>query len=220
MKSPTESRDPKLYYQFHEDIGHETKDCRSLKRALDALAAKGHLKNYLQKNTHGSGKRHYKKNKSPTSVGEGNQTDGGFVTVISGGPASGGPTMRGQRDNTRRLEHVMMSGKLPMDTFPRIEICESHGGRIATSHDDPLVRRIFVDTGSSSDIMSVECLSCLAHDPKTIEKIHYPIIGYEGSGIHPVGVISLSVRIRGRNDGRKKNVNFLIVKDLTAYNVI
>ncbi|XP_056685628.1 uncharacterized protein [Spinacia oleracea] len=48
MKSPVENRDPKLYCQFHEDIGHDTKDCRSLKRALDGLASKGHLKNYLQ----------------------------------------------------------------------------------------------------------------------------------------------------------------------------
>ncbi|XP_021860883.1 uncharacterized protein [Spinacia oleracea] len=117
-----------------------------------------------------------------------------------------------------------------MDPFPRIEICESDGGRIATPHDDPLVieikisnmrvKHILIDTGSSSDIMSMECLSRLAHDPKTIESIHYPIIGFGGSIIHPVGIITLPVRIRGRNDGREMVVDFLIVKDLTAYNVI
>ncbi|XP_021856319.1 uncharacterized protein [Spinacia oleracea] len=82
------------------------------------------------------------------------------------------------------------------------------------------VKRILIDTGSSSDIMSMECLSRLAHDLKTIESIHYPIIGFGGSIIHPVGVINLSVRIGGRKDGRKMVVDFLIVKDLTAYNVI
>ncbi|XP_056698456.1 uncharacterized protein [Spinacia oleracea] len=40
MKSPAECRDPKLYCQFHVDIGHDTKNCRSLKRALDGLASK------------------------------------------------------------------------------------------------------------------------------------------------------------------------------------
>ncbi|XP_056685810.1 uncharacterized protein [Spinacia oleracea] len=44
LKSPAESQDPKLYFQFHEDIGHDTKDCRSLKRDQDGLASKGHLK--------------------------------------------------------------------------------------------------------------------------------------------------------------------------------
>ncbi|XP_021840268.2 uncharacterized protein [Spinacia oleracea] len=85
MKSPAESRDPKMYCQFHEDIGHDTKNCRSLKRALDGLASKGHLKNYLQRNAHGSGKSQYKKNKSPASPTEGNHSEGGFVAVISGG---------------------------------------------------------------------------------------------------------------------------------------
>ncbi|XP_021858046.2 uncharacterized protein [Spinacia oleracea] len=194
MKSLAESRDPKLYCQFHEDIGHDTKNCRSLKRALDGLASKGHLKNYLQRNAHGSGKSQYKKNKSPVSLIEGNHNEGGFVAVISGGPAAGGPTMRGQKDYARRLGQVMLSGKSPVDPFPRIEICESDGGRVATPHDDPLVveikisnmrvKLILIDTGSLSDIMSMECLNRLAHDPKTIESIHYPIIGFGGSIIH------------------------------------
>ncbi|XP_056688903.1 uncharacterized protein [Spinacia oleracea] len=124
----------------------------------------------------------------------------------------------------------MLSGKSPLDPFPRIEVCESDGGRIATPHDDPLVvdfkisnmrvKRILIDTGSSSDIMSVECLNRLAHDPKTMDSIHYPIIGFGGSIIHHVGVITLPVRIRDRKNGRKMDVNFLIVKDLTVYNVI
>ncbi|XP_021851664.1 uncharacterized protein [Spinacia oleracea] len=82
------------------------------------------------------------------------------------------------------------------------------------------VKRILLDTGSSSDIMSMECFSRLAHDPKTIESIHYPIIGFGGSIIQPVGVINLPVRIGDRKDGRKMGVDFLIVNDLTAYNVI
>ncbi|XP_056695166.1 uncharacterized protein [Spinacia oleracea] len=49
MKSPPESRDPTLYCHFHNDIGHDTKECKSLKRALDGLAAKGFLKNYTSK---------------------------------------------------------------------------------------------------------------------------------------------------------------------------
>ncbi|XP_021837702.1 uncharacterized protein [Spinacia oleracea] len=201
MKSPAESRDPKLYCQFHEDIGHDTKDCRSLKRALDDLASKGHLKNYLQRNTHGSGKNLYKKNKSHVSAAEGNHNEGGFVAVISGGPAAGGPIMRGQKYYVCRLGQVMLSGKSPVDPFPRIEICDSDGGCVATPHDDSLVveikisnmrvKRILIDTGSSSDIMSMECLGRLAHDPKTIESIQYPIIGFGGSIIHLVGVINL-----------------------------
>ncbi|XP_056688687.1 uncharacterized protein [Spinacia oleracea] len=191
MKSPPESRDPKLYCQFHEDIGHETKNCRSLKRALDGLASKGNLKNYLQKNAHGFGKNQYKKNKSPVSPAEGQHSEWGFVAIISGGPAAGGPTMGGQKDYACRLGQVMLSAKSPLDPFPRIEICESDGGRIATPHDDPLMVEFKISN-----------------------------MRVKRSIIHPVGVITVPVRIGDRKNGRKMEVNFLIVKDLTAYNVI
>lgn len=82
------------------------------------------------------------------------------------------------------------------------------------------VRRILVDTGISSDIMILECLNRLTHDPKTIEKIHYPVIDFGQRIIHPTWVISLSIRLGGRARGRKMNVDFLIVKDLKTYNVI
>ncbi|XP_021836028.2 uncharacterized protein [Spinacia oleracea] len=230
MKSPPESRDPKLYCHFHSDIGHDTKECKSLKKALDGLASKGFLKSYISKNTVGSGKPFYKKNKSPPSEEDGNRTDPEFVAVISGGLAAGGPTMRGQKDYAKRLGQVMLSGKATTDPFPKVEIGEADRGKIATPHDDPLVielkvanlrvRRILVDTGSTSDIISLECLNRLQHDSSKIEKIHYPIIGFGGSIIHPVGIISLPLRMGNKKESRQMDVRFLIVKDLTAYNII
>ncbi|XP_056697816.1 uncharacterized protein [Spinacia oleracea] len=193
MKSPVETRDSSLYCKFHCDVGHETKDCKSLRRALDGLAAKGFLKSYLSPSTGGS---------------DDNDTDPEIVAVISGGLAAGGPTMRGQKDYASRLGQ----------------------GKIATPHDDPLVielkvanlkvRRILVDTGIPSDIISTACLSRLEHDPKTIEKIHYPIIGFGGGIIHPQGIITLPLRVGGRHQSKNLNARFLIVKDLTAYNII
>ncbi|XP_056688324.1 uncharacterized protein [Spinacia oleracea] len=176
MKSPVETRDSTLYCKFHCDVGHDTKDCKSLRRALDGLASKGFLKSYLCINDGGSGKKFYKKK---------------CVAVIFGGLAAGGPTRRGQKDYASRLGQVMLSGKAPMDHFLKVEICEADRGKIATPHDDPLVielkvenlkvSRILVDTGSSSDIISLAYLNRFEHDPKTIEKILYPILGLEAA---------------------------------------
>ncbi|XP_056695525.1 uncharacterized protein [Spinacia oleracea] len=49
IKSSMENRDFGLFCQFHNDIGHDTKDCRKLKRALHDLASRGFLKQYLRK---------------------------------------------------------------------------------------------------------------------------------------------------------------------------
>ncbi|XP_021839404.2 uncharacterized protein [Spinacia oleracea] len=146
------------------------------------------------------------------------------------GLAARGPTMRGHKDYAKRLGQVMLSGKATADLFPKVEIGEADWRKIATPHDDPLVielkianlrvRRILVDTGSSSDIISLECLNWLQHDSSKIEKIHYPIIGFGGSVIHPVSIISLPLRMGNKKEFCQMDVRFLIVKDLTAYNVI
>ncbi|XP_056695052.1 uncharacterized protein [Spinacia oleracea] len=193
MKSPVETRDNTLYCKFHCDVGLDTKDCKSLHRALDGIAAKGFLKAYISTNAGGSGKKFYKKIKPPSYRRDGNDTDPECVAVISGGLEAGGPTMQGKKDYASRLGQFMLSEKAPMNHFPKEEICEADRGKIATPHDDPLVvelkvanlkmRRILVDTGSSSDIISLTCLNRLEHDPKTIEKIHYPIIGFGGGVI-------------------------------------
>ncbi|XP_021839977.2 uncharacterized protein [Spinacia oleracea] len=124
----------------------------------------------------------------------------------------------------------MFSRKDTADPFPKVEIGEADRGKISTPHDDPLVielkianlrvRRILVDTGSSSYIINLECLNRLQHDSSKIEKINYPIIGFGGSVIHPVGIISLPLRMGSKKEFRQMDVRFLIVKDLTAYNVI
>ncbi|XP_056698482.1 uncharacterized protein [Spinacia oleracea] len=184
MKSPPESRDPKLYCHFHSDIGHDTKECKSLKRTVDGLAAKGFLQSCISRNTGGSGKLFYKKNKSPPSEEDGNRTDPEFVAVISGGLAAGGPTMRGQKDYVKRLGQVMLSGKAAADPFPKVEIGEADRGKIATPHDDLLVielkvanlrvRHILVDTGSSAKAVIVTHLMLLKFvcDDGSVSTIH------------------------------------------------
>nr|XP_021851788.1 uncharacterized protein LOC110791347 [Spinacia oleracea] len=194
------------------------------------MAKIGSLKAYLSTNDGGSGKKFYKKSKSPSYRRNGNDTDPECVAVISSGLAAGGLTRRGQNDYASRLGKIILSGNAPMDHFPKVEICEADGGKITAPHDDPLVielnvanlkvKRILVDTGSSSDIINLACLNRLEHDPKTIEKIHYHIIEFGGSTIHPQGIISLPLRVGGRHQSRNLNVRFLIVKDLTAYNII
>ncbi|XP_056685734.1 uncharacterized protein [Spinacia oleracea] len=134
--------------------GHDTKDCKSLRRALDVLAAKGFLKSYLSTSTGGKGKKLYKKSRSPSYRLDDNDTDPEYVAVISGGLATGVPIMRGQKDYASRLGQVMLSGKAPMDHFPKVEICEADRGKIATPHDDPLVIELKVEKPQSKAYLS------------------------------------------------------------------
>ncbi|XP_010670072.3 uncharacterized protein LOC104887173 [Beta vulgaris subsp. vulgaris] len=47
MKTPYRNRDKSNYCHFHKDCGHETNECKYLKRALEDLARKGKMNSYL-----------------------------------------------------------------------------------------------------------------------------------------------------------------------------
>ena len=97
-------------------------------------------------------------------------------------------------------------------------------------HDDPMVvelkvanmkvRRILIDTGSSSDIVSLSCLKNLKYDEKSVEPVSHPLVGFGGGIIYPVGRVDLPVRLGEKGKSRNLFVRFLVVEDLTAYNII
>ena len=82
------------------------------------------------------------------------------------------------------------------------------------------VRRILIDTGSSSDIISLSCLKNLKFNESSLEKVSHPLVGFGGGVIHPVGRIDLPVRVGDKRKSKSLVVRFLVVSDLTAYNII
>ncbi|XP_048498022.1 uncharacterized protein LOC125496565 [Beta vulgaris subsp. vulgaris] len=183
MKTPYRNRDKSKYCHFHKDCGHETNECKHLKRALEDLARK-----------------------------------------------AGGPTTRSHKNYLRELNQVMLTNQAESDPFPKIVVSKQDRGKIRTPHDDPLVvemkianlkvRRILIDTGSSTDIISADCLSRLKFDKNDLVPVNHPIIGFGGGVIHPMGTVTLPVRVGDKEAARTHFVKFLVVRDLTAYNVI
>ncbi|GKV44646.1 hypothetical protein SLEP1_g51808 [Rubroshorea leprosula] len=49
MKSSIAMRDQIRYYDFHQDRGHTTEECNSLRSKLESLAQKGMLNEYIQR---------------------------------------------------------------------------------------------------------------------------------------------------------------------------
>lgn len=43
------NKDPSKYYAFHKDTIHWASDCRHLKRELESLLSKGHLRDLIGK---------------------------------------------------------------------------------------------------------------------------------------------------------------------------
>ncbi|XP_010670275.2 uncharacterized protein LOC104887357 [Beta vulgaris subsp. vulgaris] len=124
----------------------------------------------------------------------------------------------------------MLSNQAETDPFPKVVVSELDHGKLRIPHDDPLVvemkianlrvRRILIDIGSSTDIISANCLSMLNFNEGYLVLVHYPIIGFGGGVIHPMGTVTLPIRVGDKEAYRTLFVKFLVVRDLKAYNVI
>ena len=47
MKTDPEKRDITKYYEFHRDHGHQIDDCIQLKKEIEFLIRRGHLRRYV-----------------------------------------------------------------------------------------------------------------------------------------------------------------------------
>ncbi|XP_021751222.1 uncharacterized protein LOC110716878 [Chenopodium quinoa] len=122
------------------------------------------------------------------------------------------------------------SGETSGTSFPEVIISEKDSGGVRQPHDDPMVieckvanqrvGRILIDTGSSSDLISHKCLTKLKYRPESIQPVSHPLVGFGGGVIHPIGQVDLPVRLGERGEGRHMVIYFLVVEELTAYNMI
>ncbi|XP_021722578.1 uncharacterized protein LOC110690061 [Chenopodium quinoa] len=234
LRGPAQYRNKKKYCHYHKDVGHNTNDCINLKRLLDKLAEKGMLNSFVMKSkftytlTNNTSEQRQKNDKNKDKEDDGNITDSGFVAVISRGFASGGPTMRGIKQDARNLGKVMQMDSVKAEPFPEVIISEADQGEVKALHNDPMVfimkianlkvGRILIDTGSAADILAA--LKNLSFPEDALQDITHPLVGFGGNVIHPVRRIDLPVRFGQKGEGRDMVVRFLVVKELTGYNVI
>ncbi|XP_048493937.1 uncharacterized protein LOC125494423 [Beta vulgaris subsp. vulgaris] len=162
-------RDKSQWCEYHRECGHTTKDCRELKKGLDNLADQGKLNRYL---------KHTSEEKGKQKVGQSNSGDTkGFIGVIAGGFASGGLTGRARKAHLQNLKHQVLEVKPGRSDCPIMTFGES-SRPVSVPHDDPLVielkvansrvRRVLVDSGSSADIITLECLKKLKYSEKDV----------------------------------------------------
>ncbi|KAL0444498.1 UNVERIFIED_CONTAM: hypothetical protein Slati_2172500 [Sesamum latifolium] len=222
-----EPRQPKLdkFCRFHNDYGHTTEECRHLKSEIERLIQNGYLQDHVclekargtgpyQKYETNKGKE--VKNPSPGSpvkdmpktpmTGKAEVNDPprkGVIRMIAGGPATG--------DSQR-------AGKAQEQNGPRIP--GNDALVITTLLANYETERVFIDSGSSADILFGEAYDQIQMGDVPLEAVDTSLYRFAGEVVHPRGMISLPLTL-GTSPLRKTCLlKFLVVDIPSAYNVI
>ncbi|KAJ8424279.1 hypothetical protein Cgig2_011180 [Carnegiea gigantea] len=139
---------------------------------------------------------------------------------------------RGQtvKFTTASTPYVLTTEQGTRVTVPAKVFSGREAPRFASPHNDPLVvemkiasaivRRILIDTGSSMDIITWDCLKKLMYPGRAIVPLVHTVLGFGGQEVNPIGMIRLPLCFADKLKARNLEVDFLVVDVPTTYNVI
>ncbi|GLT84991.1 hypothetical protein SLE2022_031940 [Rubroshorea leprosula] len=92
---------------------------------------------------------------------------------------------------------------------------------VATVHiGNHNVNKVFIDIGSSPDIIYWSCFQKMQLNPSSLQKYEGPIYGFDNQPVPVEGVITLPIYVGLEPRFRMASVNFLVVKMESAFNTI
>ncbi|KAL0420240.1 UNVERIFIED_CONTAM: hypothetical protein Slati_3046900 [Sesamum latifolium] len=152
--------------------------------------------------------------------------------MITGGP-SGGDSHHARKSQIREaydasLKEVIEVEAMEDTTLIQFGRAEQSGPR--TSHNDALVitavlanyevGRIFIDSGSSANILFGEAYDQMQLGDVSLKKVNTPLYGFAGEVVHPRGMISLPLTLGAGTTLKTCMLKFLVVDVPFVSNVI
>ncbi|XP_014499028.1 uncharacterized protein LOC106760112 [Vigna radiata var. radiata] len=202
VQVPTPARaDESKHCRYHQNRGHTTEDCITLKDKLEALVQAGHLQRFVQRRGSTGRIRPPTTQRNP-QVRSQQRTDRsrsrsaervvrGVINTISGGFAGGGSTSAARKRHLRNLHSSNRSGS-SRRSMPAITFTDEDFHAPDLEQDDPMVitamiaryqvSKVLVDQGSSANILYWKTFKQMEISEDAIMPFNEQIVGFAGKG--------------------------------------
>ncbi|KAL0411590.1 UNVERIFIED_CONTAM: hypothetical protein Slati_3748700 [Sesamum latifolium] len=156
----------------------------------------------------------------------------GVIRMIIRGPM-GGNSHHARKSQVREAHDISLKEVLDveaMEDAPPIQFGRAERSGPMTSHNDALIitallanyeaGRIFIDSGSSADILFREAYDQMQLGDVSLEKVNTSLYRCAGEVVHPRGMVSLPLTMGAGVTRKTCMLKFLEVDVPSAYNVI
>ncbi|GJU74428.1 reverse transcriptase domain-containing protein [Tanacetum coccineum] len=203
VANPLRTGDPDKYCDYHQDKGHHTNDCIQLRKQLEIALESGKL-NHLMKDLRQRVERRQNRNPPVQKV----------INMVN--VHSSKKKKRKDREATESWMNTPIS-------FPPIMTDDASDEPliIEAEVEGYLVRRVYVDEGSSVEVMFEHCFENLPEKVKAgLRETRTDLVGFAGEVAKPLGKIDLEVCFENEGLSRRTSMKFIIIRAPSPYNII
>ncbi|GKB07453.1 reverse transcriptase domain-containing protein [Tanacetum coccineum] len=195
--------DPEKYCDYHQDKGHHTNDCIQLRKQLE-IALESRKLNHLMKDLRQRVERRQNRNPPVPKV----------INMVD--VHSSKKKKRKDREATESWMNTLIS-------FPPIMSDDASDEPliIEAEIEGYLVRRVYVDEGSSIEVMFEHCFENLPTRVKAgLKETRTDLVGFAGEIAKPLAKINLEVCFGNEGLSRRTSMKFIVIRAPSPYNVI
>ncbi|GJT25701.1 reverse transcriptase domain-containing protein [Tanacetum coccineum] len=208
MTTHVEKRNSNKFCEFHDEVGHNIDECMHLKRQIEEMIKARKLSHLIKEIKQRGGKDQPKAAKKGETSGK----DKALAILM---------VQPWQRVARQRITQSFSPD--PEISFPSLGDEDGTKGPmiIEAKIGGHFIHQMYVDEGSSSEILYEHCFNRLRPEVKNqMVPATVPLVGFSGEIIWPMGQISLPVKIGDEEHFTSTWMNFMVVRSSSPYNGI